>query len=53
MNAAALKVYDAIRKEGTQKSVVDAMRCAVEPPIELWRRRRAGKTRPVVAAASS
>jgi len=25
MNAAALKVYDAIRKEGTQKSVVDAM----------------------------
>jgi len=25
MNAAALKVYNAIRKEGTQKSVVDAM----------------------------
>jgi methylisocitrate lyase len=25
MNAAALKVYDAIRKEGTQKSVVDLM----------------------------
>ena len=25
MNAAALKVYNAIRREGTQKSVVDAM----------------------------
>jgi methylisocitrate lyase len=25
MNAAALKVYNAIRKEGTQKSVVDLM----------------------------
>ena len=25
MNAAALKVYNAIRKEGTQKSVVEAM----------------------------
>jgi methylisocitrate lyase len=25
MNAAALKVYQALRKEGTQKSVVDLM----------------------------
>jgi methylisocitrate lyase len=25
MSAAALKVYNAIRREGTQKSVVDAM----------------------------
>jgi methylisocitrate lyase len=30
MNAAALKVYDAIRKEGTQKSVVDLMQTRAE-----------------------
>jgi len=30
MNAAALKVYNAIRKEGTQKSVVDAMQTRAE-----------------------
>jgi methylisocitrate lyase len=30
MSAAAIKVYDAIRKEGTQKSVVDAMQTRAE-----------------------
>jgi methylisocitrate lyase len=30
MNAAALKVYNAIRREGTQKSVVDAMQTRAE-----------------------
>src|SRR5712692_1886358 len=30
MNAAALKVYDAIRKEGTQKNVVDLMQTRAE-----------------------
>jgi len=30
MNAAALKVYNAIRKEGTQKSVVDTMQTRAE-----------------------
>ncbi|HKW36524.1 MAG TPA: methylisocitrate lyase [Burkholderiales bacterium] len=30
MNAAAIKVYNAIRKEGTQKSVVDAMQTRAE-----------------------
>ena len=30
MSAAALKVYNAIRKEGTQKSVVDAMQTRAE-----------------------
>jgi methylisocitrate lyase len=30
MSAAAIKVYNAIRKEGTQKSVVDSMQTRTE-----------------------
>ena len=30
MSAAAVKVYDAVRKEGTQKSVVDLMQTRAE-----------------------
>jgi methylisocitrate lyase len=30
MNAAALRVYESIRKEGTQKNVIDAMQTRAE-----------------------